>query len=149
MADPAKSGERTLRGIAVSQGVCRGPVLVLGRSEGEGIPRQNVSESEVPKQIERLEQAISKTRQQILNVQRQVSAGLGADDAMIFDAHLLVLEDPTLMEEVTRLIGQEKVTAEYAFHQVADKYARTLSSIDDEYLRERATDMRDVTARML
>src|SRR5207247_4804389 len=89
------------------------------------------------------------TRRQILEVQRQVNRALGADDATIFDAHLLVLEDPTLIEEVSRLILQEKVSAEYAFQQVADKYAKTLSAIDDEYLRERAADMRDVPARIL
>src|SRR5439155_26158083 len=95
------------------------------------------------------EQAIIETRRQILEVQRQVSQGLGAQDAAIFDAHLLVLEDPTLIEEVSRIILQDKVSAEYAFQQVAEKYAKTLSAIDDEYLRERAADMRDVTARLL
>jgi phosphotransferase system enzyme I (PtsI) len=108
-----------------------------------------VPEEEVPAQARRLEEALAATRRQILDVQRQVSEGLGAKDASIFDAQLLVLEDPTLLEEVTRAIERDKVTAEYAFQQVSERYARTLNAVDDAYLRERAADMRDVTSRVL
>jgi phosphotransferase system enzyme I (PtsI) len=111
--------------------------------------RRDLAEEELPGQIRRLEKALAQTRRQILDVQRKVNQGLGAADASIFDAHLLVLEDPTLIEEVTRRIMHEKVNAEYAFKQVAEKYAATLSALDDEYLRERASDMRDVTSRIL
>jgi len=138
-----------LRGIPVSPGVSRGKILVLSPPSEQVIVKQHVCEDDVPHQIHRLEQALVDTRHEILEVQRQVSEGLGAEDASIFDAHLLVLEDPTLIEEVSRIITEEKVTAEYAFKQVADKYTKTLSSIDDEYLRERAADMRDVTSRLL
>src|SRR6185295_3297953 len=89
------------------------------------------------------------TRREIQDVQRQVSQGLGSQDASIFDAHLLVLDDPMLLDEVTRLINEQHVTAEYAFKQTAEKFARTLARIHDEYLRERATDMRDVSSRVL
>jgi phosphotransferase system enzyme I (PtsI) len=74
---------------------------------------------------------------------------MGAKDARIFDAHLLVLDDPTLIDEVARAIHEQKVNVEHAFQQVSEKYAATLSTMDDEYLRERAADMRDVTARVL
>src|SRR3954471_15768150 len=148
MVEGAHSEERIFRGIPVSSGVCRGKILIL-RAHEDKIPLQHVPEVELTHQVHRLEQALVDTRHEILEVQRQVSEGLGAQDASIFDAHLLVLEDPTLIEEVSRIILEEKVIAEYAFQKVADKYARTLSSIDDEYLRERAADMRDVTSRLL
>jgi phosphotransferase system enzyme I (PtsI) len=74
---------------------------------------------------------------------------MGAQEGSIFDAHLLVLEDRTLLDEVVRVIQEEKVNAEHAFQMVADRYAATLSAIEDEYLRERAADMRDVTQRVL
>jgi phosphotransferase system enzyme I (PtsI) len=74
---------------------------------------------------------------------------MGAHEGGIFDAHLLVLEDRTLLDEVVRMIQRDKVNAEYAFHSVAERYAATLAAIQDDYLRERATDMRDVTARVL
>ena len=111
--------------------------------------RRLLAEEEIPEELKRLEHALVDTRHQILNVQRQLAEGLGAEDASIFDAHLLVLEDPALIEEVTRLIKKERVNAAYAFQQVSEKYIRTLSAIQDEYLRERATDMRDVTARVV
>src|SRR3954470_2802661 len=149
MVEAGRSGERLFRGIPVSSGVSRGKILVLGRPRDDSIPKQHVCDDELTQQVHRLEQALVDTRHEILEVQRQVTEGLGAQDASIFDAHLLVLEDPTLIEEVSRIILEEKVTAHYAFQKVADKYARTLSSIDDEYLRERAADMRDVTSRLL
>jgi phosphoenolpyruvate-protein phosphotransferase (PTS system enzyme I) len=121
----------------------------LDPSEQESIMEVQLADEELPAQVNRLEQALMETRRQILGVQRQVNEGLGSEDASIFDAQLLVLEDPTLIEEVSRCIFQEKVSAEYAFQKIAEKYARALSAVDDEYLRERAADMRDVTARML
>jgi phosphotransferase system enzyme I (PtsI) len=149
MREPARSGERIFRGIPVSPGVCRGRVLVFGKPSDDLVPERHVAESELPEQVQRLEQALVETRRKILEVQRQVNQGVGAKDASIFDAHLLVLEDPTLIEEVNRVIAEEKVTAEFAFQKVANQYAKTLSAIEDEYLRERAADMRDVATRVL
>lgn len=149
MLEPAQTGERVFRGIPVSSGVCRGRLLVLDKPPDAAVRERHVEEADLAFQVQRLEQALIDTRREIVEVQRKVTEGLGAQDAQIFDAHLLVLEDPTLIEEVTRIILEEKVPADFAFKQVADKYAKTLSAIDDEYLRERASDMRDVTERIL
>ncbi len=149
MPESAQEGERVLHGIAVSPGVCRGKILILTDNRVDCVPRRNISEEEVPEQMVRLERAVTETRRQLHQVQEKVSAGMGAKDASIFDAHLLVLEDPTLLDEVSRYVDKEKVNVEYAFAQVAEKYAKTLETIDDEYLRERAADMRDVTERLL
>lgn len=113
------------------------------------MPHYSIAEEDVDKESKRLDQGLADTRKEILEVQRQVAQTLGVKDASIFDAHLLVLEDPTLIEEVTRRITKEKVNAESAFHQFAEKYANTLSASEDEYLRERAADMRDVSSRIL
>jgi len=135
MSEHSRSGEKILRGIAVSGGVCRGKIVVLGEAR-DTIPRREISEAEVPQEIQRFEHALLQTRQQVLEVQRKVNEAMGAKDASIFDAHLLVLEDPTLIDEVTRVIQEQRVNAEHAFRQVAEKYAATLSSMDDEYLRD-------------
>jgi len=148
MSEHARSGERILRGIPVSGGVCRGKIVVLSKAR-DSVPRHELTEAEVPQEMQRLEHALTQTRQQLIEVQRKVNEAMGAKDASIFDAHLLVLEDPTLIDEVTRVIQEQKTNAEFSFHQVAEKYGATLSSMDDEYLRERAADMRDVTARVL
>lgn len=138
-----------MHGIAVSPGVCRGKILLLGDSRIDSVPRREISDEDIPRQMTRLEQAVTETRRQLHAVQAKVNEGMGAKDASIFDAHLLVLEDPTLLDEVGRFVTKEKVSIEYAFAQVAEKYAKTLEAIDDEYLRERAADMRDVTERLL
>src|SRR5712671_2362835 len=148
MPETLPQGEKLFRGIAVSGGVCRGKILVLAPSHPV-ITRQSVSEAGLAEEINRLEKALVQTRQQILEVQRKVTQGMGAHEGSIFDAHLLVLEDRTLLDEVVRMMQEEKINAEYAFHTVAERYAATLAAIEDDYLRERATDMRDVTARVL
>jgi phosphotransferase system enzyme I (PtsI) len=148
MPEPLQKGERVFRGIPVSAGVCRGKLLVLDRSRPV-IGQRELGDEQLNEEVNRLEKALVQTRQQILDVQRRVSEAMGADEGSIFDAHLLVLEDRTLLDEVVRLIREDKVNAEYAFHVVAERYATTLAAIEDDYLRERATDMRDVTTRVL
>ncbi len=148
MLEHAKAGEKSFKGIAVSAGVSRGKVIVL-RGNKPSIPHYSISEDEVQKEMERLERALAETRKQILDVQRQVQEGVGAEHASIFDAHLLVLEDPLLIEEVTRTIQIRKINSEYAFSEFTEKYADTLSKIADDFLRERVTDIRDVAERVL
>jgi phosphotransferase system enzyme I (PtsI) len=148
MPAPKFKGEKTFRGIPVSAGVCRGKILVLGKGK-PNVTKRPLTNGELPEEINRLEKALIQTRYEILEVQRKVSQGMGAQEGSIFDAHLLVLEDRTLLDAVMQVIQDEKVNAEYAFHVVAERYATQLASIDDDYLRERATDMRDVTARVL
>jgi phosphotransferase system enzyme I (PtsI) len=148
MPEPAQKGERSFRGIPVSQGVCRGKILVIGRSHS-AIPRRELAEAEMPEEVNRLERALVQTRRDLLEVQKTVCASMGAAEGGIFDAHLLVLEDRTLLDEVVRTIYEKKINAEHAFQLVSDKYAAQLAAIEDEYLRERAVDLRDVTSRIL
>ena len=148
MAEWLQKGEKILRGIAVSDGVCRGKILVLHRTH-HIIARREISAGEVAGETDRFEKALVQTRQQILEVQRKVVENLGAKEADIFEAHLLMLEDNALVGEVIRLIKEEKVNAEYAFHSVAERYAEALLAANDEYLRERVSDMRDLTSRVL
>jgi phosphoenolpyruvate-protein phosphotransferase (PTS system enzyme I) len=106
-------------------------------------------EEDIPAQVERFEQALLTTRQQVTNIQHQVSEAMGAKDSAIFDAHLLLLEDPMLIDETIRLIREQKVNAEHAVHQIANKYSDILSAFKDDYLQERSADIRDVTSRLL
>ena len=148
MPEASRTAEKIFRGNPVSAGVCRGKILVLNRTR-PAIVRLTVPDSNLAEEINRLEKALIKTRQQIIEVQRKISEGMGAKGVGIFDAHLLVLEDRTLLDEVARVIQEDKVNAEYAFHSVAERYATSLAAVEDEYLRERATDMRDVIGRVL
>jgi len=148
MPESRFKGEKSYRGIPVSAGVCRGKTLVL-RGARPAISKMQLTEADLAQEVERLEKALVLTRHQILAIQHKVGEGMGAHEGGIFDAHLLVLEDRTLLDEVVRVIREQKVNAEHAFHAVAERYASTLAAIEDEYLRERATDMRDVTTRVL
>ena len=148
MSEAQHKDQKSFRGIPVSTGVCRGKILVLGRARPT-IAQRHVADGDVAEEMNRLEKALVETRHQIQEVQRKVSEGMGAQEGGIFEAHLLVLEDRTLLDEVMRVIQQQKVNAEHAFHTVAERYAGMLAAIPDEYLRERATDMRDVTMRVL
>jgi len=148
MAERLPKGEKILRGIAVSDGVCRGKILVLHRAR-HIIARREISADEVAAETGRFEKALVQTRQQIQEVQRKVVENLGAKEADIFEAHLLMLEDHALVGEVMRLIKEEKANAEFAFHTIAERYSEALLAANDEYLRERAADMRDLTSRVL
>ena len=137
-----------LRGIPVSQGVSQGRVVVLNRSRivpaKAGFETDDLAGEEA-----RFQTALSETRKQLTAVQERLRDEFGAKESQIFDAHLLVLEDPALMEEVGRQIRDEHHTPEYAFYTASEKYAEALSAVDDSYLSERAADIRDVTQRVL
>ncbi len=148
MPELPRKGERVFRGIPVSGGVCQGPALVLGRAS-DNVPSRPVAEEDLPGELNRLENALIQTRRQILEVQKKVSAALGSKDASIFDAHLLLLEDQTLLDEVGRVLAARKINVDKAFELTVDKYATALAALDDEYLKERASDLRDVASRVL
>ena len=141
-------GEKVYRGIAVSAGVCRGKVIVLHHARHAIVQRELPAEA-VPAEVKRFEQALVRTRQQITEVQRRVAETMSSAEADIFEAHLLMLEDRVLIEEVIKIIGEQKVNADYAFHTAAERYITVLETVQDEYLRERAADLRDLTTRVL
>lgn len=149
MIEPPGKGEIVLRGIPVAPGVARARLLVLSQPHAGAVPRTRITPPDVPGELARLQNALVATRKEILLIQQKVAEGLGAKDASIFEAHLLVLDDPTLIDEVTRLMERELVNVEHAYNEVAARFVNELGKIDDEYLRERAADMRDVTSRVL
>ena len=148
MPTKRKTGEKMLRGIPVSQGVSRSRVVVLDRTRIDPA-KWGILESDPAGEEDRLQASLMETRRQILAVQERLREALGAKEAQIFDAHLLVLEDPMLIEEATRFIREDLVTAEFALHKASEKYAEALGKVDDSYLSERAADIRDVAQRVL
>jgi phosphotransferase system enzyme I (PtsI) len=144
---PALS-EKRFQGIGVSPGIARGTVFVY-RTDDEEPPVRRIAEAEIPNEIARFESALMATRAQILEMQERIAEAIGAKDAGIFDAHLLVVEDRTLIDEVLRTLTRDKINIEHVFQQVANRYSKTLSEIDDPYLRERALDIHDVARRVV
>jgi len=141
------SGELILQGIGVSPGVAIGEVVVFAQ-EGAAVPERIISEGDMPLEIARFEEALIKTRHQISEIQRKVGAVLGEDHASIFDAHLLVVDDRYFVEEVIRELREKKRNVETVLNDVAGRYIEMLNRVEDDYLRERAADVRDVTRRI-
>ncbi|HEX8281589.1 MAG TPA: phosphoenolpyruvate-utilizing N-terminal domain-containing protein, partial [Chthoniobacterales bacterium] len=140
--------EKRFQGVAVSPGIARGKIYVM-RDDFEDVARYEIQPTEIAGEIGRFESALIQTRAQILEMQQQIAEAIGAKDAGIFDAHLLVVEDRTLIDEVLRKLESELCNVDFVFQEVATHYADTLSKIDDPYLRERALDIQDVTRRVV
>ena len=119
------------------------------REDLDDVVRYRIAPSQVPDEIGRFETALIQTRMQILEMQQRIAESIGAKDAAIFDAHLLVVEDRTLIDEVLRKLETDLCNVEWVFQEVATRYAETLNKIDDPYLRERALDIQDVTKRVV
>lgn len=140
--------EKRYHGVPAAPGIARGPIHVFS-IETDDVVRYHVDPASVPDEIARFENALIQTRAQILEMQQQIAEAIGAKDAGIFDAHLLVVEDQTLIDEVLRKLEADHCNVEFTFQEVANRYVDSLSKIDDPYLRERAIDIQDVTRRVI
>jgi phosphotransferase system enzyme I (PtsI) len=147
MSDKARR-EIRFEGAGVSPGTAHGKIHVV-RDDMDDVPRYRIAPSQIGDEIGRFEAALIQTRMQILEMQQRIAESIGAKDAAIFDAHLLVVEDRTLIDEVLRKLETDLCNVEWVFQEVATRYAETLSKIDDPYLRERALDIQDVTKRVI
>ncbi len=145
MADTEKK-EILFHGIPASPGIAIGPVLLLGgAAEPAGKPAAAFLEpDQVDAEIERFTAAIAKTKHEI----QALRDTLDAESAGIFDAHLLIVDDKMLFNEVVALIREKYLTASSAFQETIDRYIAAISNMPDQYLRERAVDIQDVAARI-
>lgn len=137
-----------LKGIPASSGIVIGPVYIVGRDDFE-VSKRAVSESEVVSEIVRFEESLIQTRQELIALQRKIAQEFNQEQAQIFDAHLLVLEDRMLIEEVISRVKKEKCNVDFIFQEVLKKYVNVFSRMEDEYLRERIADINDVGKRVL
>ncbi len=140
--------EVIVQGVSASQGIAYGQIFVYLQSEVEVASYQVDPEKRID-EIARFEKALLVTRQQIAKIQSEVEKNLGSEEALIFDAHLLVLEDQALISETIREFETTGRNIETCFNNVSQRYIRAFAEIDDEYLRERAGDIRDVAQRVL
>jgi len=137
-----------LKGIPASGGIAIAPAYVIGKEE-LSIAKESVTEKEIPMQIQLFEEALIATRKEIKELQAKISAEMNQDAAEIFEAHLLVLEDRMLIEEVISRLKKERLCVAYIFSEVLKKYINVFSKIEDEYLKERVADINDVGKRIL
>ena len=140
--------EIILYGIPGSPGVSHGSVFRFLHGDIE-VPHYQISESEQASELERFKDAVEITRDQIAEIRNAVSKNLGEKEAGIFDAHLLVLEDKALFDDIQKDIKQTGDNIEQCVYRVTQRYHDYFNQLEDEYLRERASDLKDISKRSL
>ena len=132
----------------MSPGIARG-LAFIHRPDEEQPPKFPVAAGELGGEVARLHDALANTRSQIIELQNKVEESLGAKDAAIFEAHLMVVEDGVFIGEVEKMMRKELCNAEHAFSAVIHRYVKSLAAVDDPFLRERAVDIQDVGRRVI
>jgi len=140
--------EMILKGVPAASGIAQGLTFILDKQDYI-IPPRAIMDKEVAIEVARFEEALIKTREEILVIQKKISTEMAPQHAKIFDAHLLVLEDRPFIDDVIERIKKEKLSAEYIFSEVLKKYVKMFSSIEDEYLRDRVGDINAIGRRIL
>lgn len=138
--------EKRITGIAVSPGIAIGKVYLFEKKEIEinKCPCKNPEEEKA-----KLIEARDKTKEQLQKIRENTAKKVSEEKAAIFDAHITLLEDEDLLQEVNDIITDEKVSADYALSKGIEVYRQILSDVQDEYLRERAGDLADIADRWI
>ncbi len=141
--------EMVLSGIPASPGIAVGTALVLV-NRISNVEKRFISPQQVPEEFDKLENAVELTKKQIFSFKEKVLNELENQlDAKIFDAHILILDDITLLNSVKEEIKQNLLCADYVFFEKIQSYIKAVSKIEDLYLKERASDIRDVASRVI
>ena len=137
-----------LQGIAVSPGIAIGEALVLD-NEGFRIPRRFLPRDAVKDELKRLNAAFEAAAAEVEHNRQQVADQLGEDYAAIFSAHLQMLRDPRLHEEIEEMIRTRHYSPEYSVSRALRRYAKVFQSLEGHYMAERANDIFDIEKRIL
>jgi len=136
----------SLRGIAASRGIAFGKAYKLAEPELSFSKKQAADSSS---EIEKLHHSLKKAQEELVRIRSKVHQEQGEANAQIFDAHLLLLEDPELIASIEEKITAEKINAEAALHDATSDFIELFEQMENEYMRERAADIKDVTKRVL
>lgn len=135
-----------IKGIDASPGVAIGKIFLYQEQELE-LNYEKISDSDA--EVERLLKGQSETKVQLEAIREKTRAKLGDEKAAIFDGHITLLEDEDLVEEVKMKIEDDRKSAELALHEGIEEYCEMIANLDDEYLRERVADLRDIAKRWM
>ena len=137
-----------ITGIPASPGIVFGKALVL-KEEKIVLDTQKISEDQVEAEVARFYAGREAAVEQLNSIHRRALKSLGEEKAAIFEGHLMILEDEELEEEIIDYLRSHKVNASVASSKIIDQQVEMLSEIDDEYLKERAGDIRDIGNRLI
>jgi phosphotransferase system enzyme I (PtsI) len=149
LAGPAAKKEETVR-----RGISAAPGIVMGRaflrdSEFFHVPQTVVDEERLDAEVEVFTQALADTRREIIEIKTHMSEQLGDDHARIFDAHLLILDDEVITDGTIAVISEQRLNAAAAFDTVITRITATFAEMEDEYLKDRYIDIKDVEKRVI
>jgi phosphotransferase system enzyme I (PtsI) len=137
-----------LTGFPASPGIVIGTCYLMD-VEKLKVKKHEITDSQIEHQILLFKEAVNKTREELIDIKEKIKKGMAEEYGDIFGAHLMVLEDPFLIIEVTQKIRNEKVNVEYALWEVLEMLTESFGSLEDEYMRERAVDIYDIGKRIL
>ena len=137
-----------ITGIPASLGIVFGKALVL-KEEKIVLDTQKISEEQVEAEVARFYAGREGAVEQLNSIHQRALKSLGEEKAAIFEGHLMILEDEELEEEIIDYLRSNKVNASVAASKIIDQQVEMLSEIDDEYLKERAGDIRDIGNRLI
>lgn len=138
--------EKRFTGVGVSPGIAIGNIYLFEKSNIE-IKKFSCLDTDLEKS--KLIEARNKTKDQLLKIRSNIAKKVSEEKAQIFDAHITLLEDDSLLEEVNAIIDNEKINCDYALYKGIEVYKQTLLNIEDEYLRERVGDLKDISDRWI
>ncbi|MBB6633682.1 phosphoenolpyruvate--protein phosphotransferase [Cohnella thailandensis] len=139
---------KILTGIAASPGIAIAKAFRFGHAAPTP-ERKTIADSETEAEAARFREAVRLAQGEIEEIRAQTERRLGAQKAEIFEAHLMLLEDPDLVDVTLDKIAEEKINAEYALYEVTNAVVDMLQEMEDELLRERAADVKDVSGRVM
>src|SRR5258708_29510137 len=148
LATASRSAIRTYKGIGVSPGIAIGRAVMIERREA-AIYRVPIRDDEVPSEVKRFLEAVEKTQAQLQDLKQRVKRSMGDEYASIFEAHAMMVSDPSFADKVIQKIESEQVNAEWALSEVQEGLQARFLSFDDVSLRERVADVKDVADRVL
>jgi phosphotransferase system enzyme I (PtsI) len=136
-----------LRGIGVSPGIGMGEVSLSERVIFTS-RREAIAADQVDDELKRLRRAIERTKGELVRIKMDIKDKMGEEHAIIFEAHLLILEDPSLLSGLEKVISEDKVRSEWALSRTNFRYEKVFEAINDEYFKQRKSDISDVLAKV-
>src|SRR6266571_350920 len=138
---------RTYKGIGVSPGIAIGRAVIIERREAS-VFRVPIREEDVTSEVNRFLEALDQTRDELQELKQKVSRSMGDEYASIFEAHAMMVSDASFQDRVVQKIQSEQVNAEWALSEVEEELQARFASFDNDYLRERVADVKDVSQRV-
>ncbi|MCB2313605.1 phosphoenolpyruvate--protein phosphotransferase [Clostridium tagluense] len=135
-----------MKGIGVSPGIVIGKVL-LKEEKKIIIEKKDIINYE--DEVKRYKVAMENSKSEIQDIYNNVLKSMGEKEATIFEAHLMILEDPEMLQQIEKKIQDDKVNAEWALKEISEMFIAMFDAMDNEYMKERAADIKDVTARLM